>query len=90
MVRLGLTDPDPNQYYLRAHCHSLRNRTELEPSSLCGCFYCYANSPAEIEGWIHEDDTALCPKCGIDSVIGASSGFPLISEFLHRMDAHWL
>ena len=33
--------------------------------------------------------SALCPRCGIDSVIGADSGYPITVEFLTRMKEHW-
>ena len=50
--------------------------------------------PAEILDWVDEDETgmgqtALCPKCGTDSVIGDRSGFPITEEFLGKMNAHW-
>ena len=32
---------------------------------------------------------ALCPSCGIDSVIGDASGFPITEEFLVAMEARW-
>jgi hypothetical protein len=34
--------------------------------------------------------TALCPRCGIDSVIGSDSGFPVERGFLRRMKQHWM
>jgi hypothetical protein len=45
--------------------------------------------PSEIEDWTDDDDTALCPKCGIDSVIGSVSGYPIEREFLQKMHDHW-
>jgi hypothetical protein len=33
--------------------------------------------------------TALCPKCGIDSVIGSASGYPITQEFLSAMKDRW-
>lgn len=69
-----------------AHKHSIFNRAELQSSTLCGCFYCSAIfAPAEISEWIDDDQTAVCPKCPVDSVIGSASGFPITPEFLHRM-----
>lgn len=69
-----------------AHKHSIFNREELQRSSLCGCFYCFATfSPAEVSEWIDEGQTAVCPKCPIDSVIGSASGFPITQDFLHCM-----
>jgi hypothetical protein len=78
-----------------AHTHSIDHRSEIEASDLCGCFYCCATfKPAEISEWIDEDErgvgqTALCARCGIDSVIGSRSGFPITMEFLTQMKRHW-
>ena len=73
-----------------AHDHSRRHRTEILASNLCGCFYCRGTfSPAAIEDWTDDDQTAICPKCGIDSVIGSKAGFPLTKEFLDEMHGYW-
>lgn len=74
-----------------AHKHSANHRAEIEASSLCGCFYCCATfKPAEIEEWVDDDRTALCPRCGIDSIIGDASGFPVTAvDFLERMSRYW-
>ena len=79
---------DPN--YVSAHKHSTRNREEIEESDLCGCFYCLSLfSPLEITEWIDEEDTAMCPSCGVDSVIGSKSGYPMTAEFLKKMKDRW-
>lgn len=67
---------------------------EVLASRWCGCFYCRAIfPPSEIKDWIdpigEEGKTALCAKCGIDSVIGDRSGFPITPEFLERMNHYW-
>ena len=46
-------------------------------------------SPSRISQWIDQEQTALCPECEIDSVIGSASGYPITKEFLERMHAHW-
>ncbi|HAH50431.1 MAG TPA: cytoplasmic protein [Balneola sp.] len=86
--------------YIRAHIYSSHHREKLLQSNLCGCFYCLATySPNEIEDWVDErkdsveiensGQTALCPKCGIDSVIGDKSGYPIEKKFLKKMNKHW-
>jgi hypothetical protein len=47
-----------------------------------------------IKHWVDEDSngqgqTARCPRCGIDSVIGDKSDFAITVEFLTEMRAHW-
>ena len=76
--------------YIRAHKNCSQHRTEVEHSERCGCFYCVQSfSPTEINEWIDEDRTAMCPRCGIDAVIGSASGFTLSNEFLQRMHEYW-
>ncbi len=73
-----------------AHVHSSKHRFEILTSTLCGCFYCEKTFQAdEIVDWTDDDQTAQCPKCGIDSVIGSASGFPINAEFLHQMREYW-
>jgi len=65
-----------------------------------GCFYCCAIFAAsEIADWVDGpfveteslDDgvTALCPKCGIDSVIPGRPRVQLSAALLTEMRAHW-
>ncbi len=78
-----------------AHEHSLNHRAEVLGSALCGCFQCgEVFAPVRIVEWVDQSDeeegpTALCPLCGIDSVIGDKSGFAITSEFLARMKSFW-
>lgn len=73
-----------------AHRHSIYHREELERSAICGCFYClHIFPPTEIEEWTDDDDTALCPNCSIDSVIGDASGYEISREFLKKMMDYW-
>ena len=77
-----------------AHKHSSNHRDEVERSEKCGCFYCLSIlTPSSIVEWIDEPNdnsqTALCPKCGVDSVIGSESMFPITTEFLTAMHQHW-
>lgn len=75
-----------------AHEFCWNNKPQLLKDNICGCFYCLNifNSNEIIE-WIESDNppTALCPFCGIDSVIGESSGFPITKEFLKEMQQYW-
>lgn len=47
---------------------SFKAREALEKAEQCGCYYCIeVYEPKLIECWV--DKTAVCPKCGIDSVV---------------------
>ncbi len=73
-----------------AHKHSRKHRAEILKSASCGCFYCLRTfGPDEINEWIDQGDTALCPRCEIDSVLGSAAGFSLTKEFLEEMNNHW-
>ncbi|WP_186767634.1 HNH endonuclease [Blastopirellula retiformator] len=85
----------PN-FSIPAHEHSSYHRDELLKSETCGCFFCLRifNS-SEIVCWTdklpnsEKGETALCPYCGIDSVIGSQSGYPMTHEFLEKMNDRW-
>jgi len=73
-----------------AHGHSSNHRDELLGSDSCGCFYCLEiYHPNEIVDWTDNGQCAICPKCGNESVIGSTSGYPLTRDFLKEMHKHW-
>jgi hypothetical protein len=87
-------------HYLRstlnkAHDHCNNNFRELENSKKCGCIYCFEiYDPIEILDNEHslwlDESTATCAKCGIDSVIGDGSGYPVTDRlFLELMGFVW-
>ena len=78
-----------------AHRHSSNHRAEIEASKACGCFYCCSIfGPADVQEWVDENragvgQTALCPVCAIDSVLGDRSDFLMTPEFLQKMKHYW-
>ena len=76
---------------ITAHKFCSNHKAELQKDKKCGCFYCLKIfHPKEIKDWIKDSKgTAICPYCGIDSVIGAYSGFPITTEFLSEMRKYW-
>lgn len=84
------------QDVVKAHLYSNNHKNELENDRVCGCFYCLnIYKPSQIKEWIIEDNdcdkygTAICPYCGIDAVIGNSSGYPITKRFLRKMNRYW-
>lgn len=82
--------------YIEAHKYSNNHKKQLKKDKVCGCFYCLEIfSPSEIKEWIvhlnpcDRKGTAICPYCGIDAVIGESSGYPITKEFLEKMSKYW-
>ena len=70
----------------------------VRASKLVGCFYCVAVFPStEIVEWVDEDPkcprgpgrSAVCPKCGIDSILPDSLWFALTPELLEEMNQHF-
>jgi len=83
---------DNSEDFIEAHKYSSYNMASLKKDELCGCFYCLkVFNPNEITEWTDEEsgETAICPYCGIDSVIGKYSGYPITEEFLGAMKKHW-
>ena len=77
-------------YFVRAYHFSSFHRKDLEKDDKCGCFYCLKIfSPSEITAWCDNGETALCPYCEIDSVIGESSGFSITELLLRGMHKEW-
>lgn len=74
-----------------AYKYSSNHRENLMKDEICGCFHCLkVFHPTEITNWLNEGSgTALCPYCGVDSVIGESSGYPIKKEFLEKMRKYW-
>lgn len=84
---------DFNQLHLASSCHE----RALKASKLAGCFYCLEIfPPSEIVRWVNDPDTmglrdgrtALCPKCGIDSVL-PDAAVPLSKDLLKDMQKEW-
>jgi hypothetical protein len=75
---------------IEAQRHSNWHRPEIEMSKRCGCFFCLEIfHPDFITEWMDANNTALCPVCGTDSVIGSASGYAITKHFLENMNRHW-
>ena len=78
-----------------AYEHTSNHRDEIMKSNSVGCFYCCKVFPkSQIEKWVDTDKeglghTALCPKCGVDSLIGDAAGYILNTPFLEKMKSYW-
>ena len=78
--------------YIEAHRFSSNHREKIIKDSICGCFYCLSIfAPVQIKEWVEDiSGTAICPYCGVDSVIGDSSGYTVTHELLETMREYWL
>jgi hypothetical protein len=77
----------------RLHRHTRANRMELEASEVCGCIACERiYFPSEIVRWVDGEsgnETAVCPHCGVDAVVGSASGIPIMPGVLRRAHERW-
>ena len=81
--------------------HCSHNRYALSGSAKAGCFYCleiWEPGGTEIAEWVDCDDeaddeignaTAMCPFCGIDSVLASINIDPITPELLQEMHDYW-
>ena len=76
------------------HRLSSRNRDTVQGTRACGCFHCLRTfDAAAVVDWTREGDgqeeTALCPFCGSDSVMPAREGAPIDPGVLKAMQVYW-
>jgi hypothetical protein len=76
------------------YSHSIRNEESILKSNLFGCFHCISIFPvADVklsEMMVEKDGckTAICPICGIDSVLGDST-VEITAELLEKMNEYY-
>lgn len=72
------------------HRHSAMHRKEVLASAMCGCFFCLKFfESSSIREWTDGEETALCPRCGIDAVLPQSDTYVLNSRLLSDMRRTW-
>ena len=76
------------------YSHSIRNEESILKSDFCGCFHCISIFPvADVKSsamMVEKDGckTAICPICGIDSVLGDAS-VEISAEILEMMNEYY-
>ena len=83
-------------FLYKAHHFCSYNRGAIETmSTQCGCFHCLRTFESkDIKEWTDNNETALCPYCGIDSVLGNKNPFCedmdfSTGKFLKEMQVCW-
>jgi hypothetical protein len=72
------------------HRQSANHRKAVLDAALCGCFYCERTfEPSAILDWVDDGKCALCPHCGIDSVVPETPVSKLTPDLLRDMNAYW-
>lgn len=73
-----------------ASTYSINNMKEVQKSKLVGCYYCKkVYDAAIIVETTDNGKTALCAKCGIDSVLPDTSPFKLDASTLAELNKRW-
>lgn len=77
--------------YKSIHKKASYHKKLLEISKRCACFYCLEYFVvSDIREWIDNDDTALCPVCGIDAVLPYKcDDFTITKKLLKEMNVFW-
>lgn len=75
----------------KAPMYAFKNKEAVAISQICGCYNCLnVISVKDIEFWTDDDETALCPKCTLDTLIAGSLGIQLDRETLQKIRDHWI
>lgn len=62
----------------------------MEHVNGCACFYCGAFfKSTEIKEWTDDGETAICPRCGIDSVLPDVPLYTLDKNLLAEMHTYF-
>ena len=76
------------------HKHSSKNKFEILNSHKCACFHCFRiYDSTDVETFLKDNDgeeTALCPVCTTDTIIGDASGFNLTDELIDTLAYEYL
>ena len=81
-----------HQLIKKAHQATFKNKESILRSKICGCFSCMKTFPPDEVVFMRETDgqeTAGCPYCYTDAVLGDADGFPITTEFLQKMHKEW-
>ena len=63
--------------------NSIHNHAEIADGVDCGCYFCLrVFDGGTVDEWTDEGTTAICPNCGIDSVL------PGITDMEYLKSAH--
>lgn len=70
--------------------YATSNKQSIQKSEKAACYYCLKTyNSSEVLEFIEPEGTALCPKCGIDSVLPSNSPYELLPEVLKELHKYW-
>ncbi|MCQ2798360.1 MAG: sel1 repeat family protein [Bacilli bacterium] len=83
---------EKNSLFEEIFKHANNNELDILSSNMCSCVFCrHTYSAREVKDWISTDGgtNALCPNCGIDAVIGDSTGFTFDKASLKEINLYF-
>lgn len=78
--------------YASQRLHATNNEIEIVKSKKCGCYFCQSTfSARRVKDWLSDSRgvSALCPECGMDTVLGDASGLEINERLLQEMGEHY-
>lgn len=72
------------------HLRTYLNASDFQSGKECCCIYCQRFFPTDkVVEFVDDDDTALCPYCGIDSVIALGADVEVSKELLAELNKRY-
>ena len=74
----------------KLYAYASHNKHMVEKSDKCYCFHCKSMfESSEVDSYLENEQTALCPKCNIDSVIPDSVDDTVDESVIAEMHDYW-
>ncbi len=74
----------------KLHTYSSNNKLLIDKANKCYCFYCKEIFDArDVNYYLENENTALCPKCMVDSVLPDNIDEALNEEIIEEMNKYW-
>ena len=75
---------------IKLHKRATYNKKDIENTDICGCFYCKnIFYTGDITEWTDNGKTAICPHCGVDSVICNKKNYTVTPEDLNMLNKYY-
>lgn len=77
-------------YLKKLHQYCTNNKKLISKANKCYCFFCMKEMKSEeIVDYLSVEETAICPYCGIDSIIPDSINDEVNITIIKEMNKYW-